>query len=213
MKAWRVMQRQGRSAIAHDDRPVRIAAVAGLTFGILSITGIATIGQFPHAGDPPALVVRFFTQHRNAVLTTTMLLSLGNGAHLVFFGYLRSVLHRPRADSPQADSPLPTLAFGAPVLLCAIGAAAEVLPKWLGALSGLIAVAELGATFTLRGAGTFFSPGGTYGTGVLFGSLTMWVLVVSLVLLTRGATSSNSPLSPRSEGWRVSDTRATRPAA
>ncbi len=204
-------------------------AGAGLVFVVLSIAGIATIGHFPQPTDPPAQFVTYFTLHRNAILTTNVLLSLANGALLIWFALLCHTLLE-----TGTRSPLPTLAFGAAILLCALGAAGamlpaglahygttglepgtvrllqniyytsnafsalpaalavgargalphtdRVLPRWLSLVSVAIAVVELVATFTLKSDGDFFSPAGTYGTAILFGSLTAWVLLVTVTL-------------------------------
>jgi len=210
----------------------RIAGAAGLTFGVLSIIGIASIGHFPKSTQAGSAFVSFLTDHRSSILTTNVLLSLANGALLVFFTYLRALLS---ADGRSRT--LPTLAFGASVLFCALGAAGAmlpaslafygtagidptlvrllvtvyfatnafsalpvalavgavglssarsgILPRWFALASIVVAVLQLGATFTLLGGGDFFSPEGDYGTAVLFGPFTIWALAASVLLLTR----------------------------
>ncbi len=210
----------------------RIAGAAGLTFGVLSLIGIASIGHFPKSTQAGSAFVSFITDHRSSILTTNVLLSLANGALLIFFAYLRTLL-----SAGGRSSTLPLLAFGASVLFCALGAAGAmlpaslayygtagidptlvrllvtayfatnafsalpvalavgavglssarggILPRWFALASIVVALPQLGATLTLLGAGDFFSPEGDYGTAVLFGSLTIWALAASVLLLAR----------------------------
>ena len=221
-------------------RASRTAGAAGLTFGVLSLLGIASIGHFPHPTQDSSAFVAFLTDHRSSILTTNVLLSLANGALLVFFTYLRTLLS---AGAPA--SPLPTLAFAAAVLLCALGAGAAmlpaslayygttgidpalvrllvttyfaanaysampvaaavgaiglssvpgtILPRWFALASLAAATLQLGATFTLLGSGDIFSPHGDYSTTVLFGSLTLWTLTASVLLLTRAKQHQPPP--------------------
>ena len=107
-------------------RASRIAGAAGLTFSVLSLLGIASIGHFPNPTEDGAAFVAFLTDHRSSILTTNVLLSLANGALLVFFTYLRTLL-----SAGARTSPLPSLAFAAAVLFCALGAGAATLPASL----------------------------------------------------------------------------------
>jgi len=102
----------------------RIAGAAGLTFGVLSLIGIVSIGHFPKSAQPGTEFVSFLTDHRSSILTTNVLLSLANGALLVFFAYLRPLL-----SAGGRSSTLPMLAFGASVLFCALGAAGRCFQR------------------------------------------------------------------------------------
>lgn len=100
----------------------RVIGVAGLAFAALSIAGIATVGRVPAPDAATPVVDVWLHVHRSAVLRTDMLLSLANGALLVFFAYLASSL---RGDEHRA---LELLTNAGAVLLCAIGAATAALP-------------------------------------------------------------------------------------
>lgn len=115
-------QPPGYSAVSAS----RIAGAAGLTFGVLSLIGIASIGHFPKSTQPGTEFVSFLADRRSSILTTNVLLSLANGALLVFFAYLRTLL-----SAGGRSSTLPMLAFGASVLFCALGATAAALPASL----------------------------------------------------------------------------------
>lgn len=90
-------------------------------------------------------------------------------------------------------------AFSATAIALAIGATAlagragttPALPRWICSVSYLVATAELSATLTLKSKGAF-SPDGAYGTGVVFGALTIWVLTTTITILTTntGATAA-----------------------
>ncbi len=214
------------------------AAAAGVTFVVLSVLGIATVKNSPAAHAAPAEVLRYFRAQRTQILHNTVLLSLANGALIVFFAHLRTLLSR--RSSPSA---LPTLALVASVLLCAIGAAtavlpaalahygtididpttavlvreiyftgnafsampaalavisvglaarkANALPNWLMPLSLAVGALELSASLTLIGAGAA-APDGALGTSALFGSLTMWVLILSITLAVRHTPTADT---------------------
>ncbi len=219
-----------------------IAGGAGLAFVLLSIVGIATIGHYPRPEETASAYVRYFAEHRDAILLTNALLSLANGALIIYFAHIKTSL------STQAQpSPLPTLAFAGCLLLCALGAAGAALTaglawfgtsgvppavvkllqnlyyttnafsampaalavgsvalaaaargaaRWLVLFSAAIAAIELAATFTLQGHGSFFSPAGTFGAPILYGSLTMWVLVTSLRWLSPLAVRDSKAVQP-----------------
>jgi hypothetical protein len=210
----------------------RAGACAGILFAALSLLGIATIGRYPAGHDSAAAYVQYFLGHRAAILRTNALLSLANGALIVYFAHLRTAL-----AARDRDSALPSIAFGGALLVCALGAAGAMLTaglawfgpagipapmvkllqdlyytmnafsavpaalavgavavaglrlgaeRWLVGLSAVVALVELAATFTLQGSGDFFSPAGAFGAPILYGSLTLWVLVVSVRALVRG---------------------------
>ncbi len=217
-------------------RDALAAAAAGGIFVVLSVLGIATVKHSPAAHAAPADVLRYFRLQRTQILRTTILLSLANGALLIFFAYLRTLLAERSSSERSAPATLPTLALVASGVLCAIGAAtaalpaalahygttgidpmttvlvreiyftgnafsampaalavvsiglaartAPALPTWLAPLSFIIGALELTASLTLIGSGAA-APDGALGTSALFGSLTMWVLVVSVSLTAR----------------------------
>lgn len=99
----------------------RLTTIAGLVFVLLSIVGIALITKEPALSDSPRLLVSYLHTHRHRVLTTNALLSLANGALIVFVVSLRRTL-------PAACGDLCLIAV---TLLCAIGATTAAIPAAL----------------------------------------------------------------------------------
>jgi hypothetical protein len=104
--------------VFRDSRPT---ALAGLTFVVLSVIGIAMIGSEPHLNATPQLLAGYLRNHRTALLTTNALLSVANGALLVFAVSLRRWM-------PDYAKSLVVVAAG---VLCAIGAATATIPAAL----------------------------------------------------------------------------------
>ncbi|GAC1611711.1 MAG: hypothetical protein NVS3B26_27280 [Mycobacteriales bacterium] len=111
---------------AGDLRLRNTAAIAGLCFVALSITGIVSLGPLPSVHDGAQQLLARLTAHRDAQLRTTALLSLANGALLIFFAHLKALTSR-----TQPSSPWPSLALTAAGLLCALGAATSAAPAAL----------------------------------------------------------------------------------
>ncbi len=85
----------------------------------------------------------------------------------------------------NAYSAMPVAVAVGAVGLASVRVRGTILPGWFALASTTAATLQLGATFTLLGGGDIFSPHGAYGTTVLFGSLTIWTLTASVLLLTR----------------------------
>ena len=99
----------------------RVTAVAGAAFVVLSVAGIALIGSEPSLRADPSQLTAYLHDHANAVLTTNALLSLANGALIVFVATLQTTL-------PSYGRAICLVAV---TLLCAIGASTAAIPAAL----------------------------------------------------------------------------------
>lgn len=221
----------------------RLTAAAGLAFVLLSVVAIALISNEPTLGDAPRQLTAYLHDHRHTVLTTNALLSLANGALIVFVVSLQRTLpdycravslvavtllcsigastaaipaalaHYGTAGlTPQQVHVLVSIYFAgnafsalpAALLLgsVAVAASREHARPALATFSGVAAAIQLTMTFSLLGHG-IFSPDSHATTGAIFGLLTIWVAVVSVVA-ARGRALAQPDQPPSNRHIRYS---------
>ncbi|MGH2691334.1 MAG: hypothetical protein ACRDHM_02415 [Actinomycetota bacterium] len=95
-----------------DARWERLAAATGIVFVAMGVAAFLIGGQPPKADDSAEKVVAYFTEDRNALLTSSYLFGLAGVFFLWFLGSLRSHLRRAEGDSGR----LSAVVFGAGLL-------------------------------------------------------------------------------------------------
>lgn len=210
---------QGTPPEAMTDEPRRPALLAGAASAILLVASFGLIGETPNSEEPVQDVVSFYAEHGSDATSSAMLCALGAVFFLFFVGRLGHVLQRSQgatgglvevvraggavaavgmlilaglyftlgeasaALEPAAVQTLNALSDnfffplvgGMSTFLLATGLAmvgSRALPRWLGWLALAVGV----AVFTPLGPLAFLAA-------------MAWVLVASIVLAARSATS------------------------
>jgi hypothetical protein len=106
-----------------ESRWERYGAASGVVFVVLLVAATFVVPAPPHIDAPTAKIVRYITNHRQAILTSQMLGTLAVLSFVWFLGHLRHVLQRAEGGA-EALSPI-VYASG---LVLASAAVVSVLP-------------------------------------------------------------------------------------
>lgn len=161
----------------------RLAPWTGIAFVVLVVLGAVTAGSAPSASASGTKVIAFYSDHRSAVHTSAVLLTLAFIALLLFAGALRVFLRQLGSDGLAA-----TLLAGAAILT--VGQAISASLSW--ALSDTPSALSPDAAQALNvaandlvlvsAAGWFIFAGTAWVVVLRYGGLPKWMGWVSLVI-------------------------------
>jgi hypothetical protein len=78
------------------DRWTRWASLTGVLFAVVTLAGVLTAPETPETSDSPAQILHYYTAHRSAIETTSIVVGIGFLLVVFWSGVLRSYLRQAR---------------------------------------------------------------------------------------------------------------------
>src|SRR5881275_3345645 len=198
-----------------DAKGRRWDAATGIGFAIFSIVALALPGTPPKADDPTSKIASFLGDHRKEVLVGNFLFGIAAIFFVWWLGTLRSYLRSAEGGEGRLSAAafgggvagvvlllagaavlnavsfkLAMAGFGFAAFFAAVacsGARSGALPPWAYWSASVVAVIQvLGGISLFAQSGAFVS-GGAFAGFIAPGVATLWVVAVSVLMMSREA--------------------------